>query len=108
MHDRDQVATIIEEYSAKKDHKSDFTWQMYMKFHYELPKEEVKAEEVKALNPQRTFESELLESNKSISRPEDYKMEIKKQKENKNMHIRINILNAERNYGYEYLGNTSR
>ena len=104
VHDRDQVSQMMSELHRSKDPKADFIWQMLMKFHYDPDQ--------KPFTSTKKVAETNLNSQKSINKPGDegegeYVINIEKQEIQLN-HIKISLLNAERNYGYEYLGNTPR
>ena len=116
---------MIDEVTHMRNAKVDFIWQMYMKYHYELekPKKKVKEKtEVKSTKSIGKEEEEVKEAAESsndipvenaevVENPEVVEEKIKVQApevEADYGDLRISILNAERLYGYEYLGNTPR
>lgn len=78
---------------------------MYMKFHYEDDPEETDKEDDFITPPPKIIQ-EI--ENKAKADPNDPQAAVKEFDTKKYKHIKITILNAERNYGYEYLGNTPR
>ena len=99
VHDRDQVETMMAESKNSKDAQADFIWQMYMKFSYEIDDEpQLSTKKIAKVNE---------ESKKDNNSDVEYTLNLKKEEPGLK-HIRVAILNAERNYGYEYLGNTPR
>lgn len=103
VHDRDQVNQIVEECSNTRM-DNDFIWQMYMKFHYQEQTEEEESPQNFGDAPPKLMQ-EIENKNKSDL---DNVIPPLKPLDPKYKHIKITILNAERNYGYEYLGNTPR
>jgi dynein heavy chain len=99
VHDRDQVAQIMKECKQSQDPKADFIWQMLMKFHYDTE-----------ARPGKT-KKKIAEHDKSVDQTngekEDYVVNLEHD-DYMTSHIRVSLLNAHRNYGYEYLGNTPR
>jgi dynein heavy chain len=100
VHDRDQVAQMMKECKQSQDPKADFIWQMLMKFHYDTE-----------ARPGRT-KKKIAEHDEPVDQAngeekEDYVINLEHD-DYMTSHIRVSLLNADRNYGYEYLGNTPR
>jgi len=113
VHDRDQIDIMMKESNKSKTPQSDFVWQMYMKFHYKVQEEPSskliqqvklsKSEEVPGEGDHEESKSELEKENLE----KEYLIKIERETLMLS-DITVSLLNAERNYGYEYLGNTPR